>query len=82
MQGVTLIGERYFYTEWHDENSNRTGRMLYDHKTDPEENTNISELKENEALVQALSKKLKQNLDEAYWAEPKGSYSHRMHRNY
>lgn len=82
MQGVTLIGERYFYTEWHDGNRNRTARMLYDHKTDPKENTNISELKENEGIVQTLSKKLCQNLDEAYWAEAFGDYSHRLHRNY
>ena len=82
MQGVTLIGERHFYSEWHDEERNRTARMLYDHESDPDENINIAELIENESLVNALSTTLIQNLGEEYWAPPVGDYSHRLHRNY
>ncbi len=82
MQGVTLIGERYFYSEWHDDEQNRTARMLYDHDNDPNENVNIAELIENESLVNELSAKLNKRLDEAYWATEVGSYSHRLHRNY
>ena len=82
MQGVTLIGERHFYSEWHDTERNRIARMLYDHERDPHENTNIAELKENEGLVHSLSTTLNQKLDVYYWAPPVGEYTHRIHRNY
>jgi iduronate 2-sulfatase len=82
MQGVTLIGERYFYSEWHDKDRNRTARMLYDHERDPHENINIAELEENESLVGTLSATLNQNLNKHYWAPSIGNYSHRLHRNY
>ncbi len=72
--GITYVGERYFYTEWHDPGRNTVARMLYDHENDPDENTNIAELDENADLVKELSEKLRQNLKEEYWAEGVGSY--------
>lgn len=39
--------------------------MLYDHENDPDENINISEYPENEALVDSLSKKLYKEMEMA-----------------
>ena len=75
MKGVTLIGDRYFYTEWHDEERNSIARMLYDHQTDSDENTNIADTPENKALVDELSASLNSQLDEEYWAPAVGDYS-------
>ena len=74
MKGVTLINDRYFYTEWHDAERNRVGRMLYDHKTDPGENMNIAENKKNASLVEELSGKLNKNLANDYWDPSVGKY--------
>ena len=73
-KGVTLVGDRYFYTEWHDPEKNTVARMLYDHETDPNENENIAELEDNSALVKELSERLNENLDENYWEEGVGDY--------
>jgi iduronate 2-sulfatase len=57
--GFTMRTEQYQYTEWKDpETELATARMLYDHQVDPEENVNIAELQENEALVDSLSLKM------------------------
>jgi len=77
MKGVTLIDDQYFYTEWHDEQRNRSGRMLYNHSVDPNENVNIAELPENEELVKSLSDKLNKNLAPDYWEPQRGVYSGR-----
>ncbi len=74
MKGVTLIGERYFYTEWHDREKNKVARMLYDHKIDPMENKNIAELPGNATLVEELSNKLNQNLADDYWTPVEAEY--------
>jgi arylsulfatase A-like enzyme len=74
MNGVTLVGERYFYTEWHDPERRETGRMLYDHQRDPEENLNIAESEGMAALVKELSEQLHQNLADDYWAPSTGVY--------
>jgi len=75
MKGVTLIQDRYFYTEWHNKNKDEIGRMLYDHKDDPEENKNIAELPENAQLVKELSTRLNQNLAADYWSPAVGEYN-------
>ena len=56
--GDSIRTERYLYTEWTGKTGSRYARMLYDHQTDPNENVNISENPENEALVWRLSKML------------------------
>jgi len=53
--GDSVITDRYLYTEWQRKSGDRYARMLYDHKVDPNENTNISERPENAALVRKLS---------------------------
>ena len=56
--GDSVKTDRYRYTEWCRKNGTRYARMLYDHKTDPHENVNISELSQNKDLVEKLSKML------------------------
>ncbi|NIP25453.1 MAG: sulfatase-like hydrolase/transferase [Phycisphaerae bacterium] len=54
--GDSIKTDRYRYTEWRRKNDTIYARMLYDHKTDPHENVNISELPENKEIVVKLSK--------------------------
>jgi iduronate 2-sulfatase len=56
--GDSVKTDRYRYTEWRGKNGQVYARMLYDHKTDPHENVNISELPQNKAIVEKLSKLL------------------------
>lgn len=51
--------ERYSYTEWVKEEY-KGDRMLFDHKTDPEENVNVVNRPEYKAVADSLSIKLKQ----------------------
>lgn len=50
-RGNSVRTDRYLYTEWRDERGERVARMLFDHQSDPQENTNISEDPANESLV-------------------------------
>lgn len=58
--GDSIKTDRYRYTEYSDKEGSLISRMLYDHHTDPHENTNISELPENSSTVAELSQKLKE----------------------
>ena len=55
--GLTLILDRYAYTEWRNDEDRIYSRMLFDHNVDPDENNNIAELPENKNLVNMLSSK-------------------------
>ena len=57
--GESIRTDRYRYTEWTEDDGTFVNRMLYDHKVDPMENENISELPENQELIQQLSKMIK-----------------------
>jgi arylsulfatase A-like enzyme len=57
--GDSVRTERYRYTEWVDDSGSQYARMLYDHETDPNENTNIAENPENAEIVGQLSSLLK-----------------------
>jgi arylsulfatase A-like enzyme len=62
-QGETILTENHSYTEWIDYKTGRPyARMLYDLQSDPEENTNVSELPENSDLIQSLQAKLHQHI--------------------
>ena len=65
--GITLIGRRYFYTEYHDAEGKVTDRMLYDHETDPGENVNLANRPEYGELVERLHGELWARLPEGYW---------------
>ncbi|AQT67688.1 Choline-sulfatase [Anaerohalosphaera lusitana] len=58
---VAMKTDRYLYTEWV-KGGETTGRMLFDHKNDPEENINIAEKPENAELVKRLSGKVHEHL--------------------
>ncbi len=61
--GETILTKTHAYTEWI---NNKTGqpyaRMLYDHRTDPEENVNVADKPENQKLVEGLHEKLTRHL--------------------
>ena len=57
-EGATIKTNRYAYTEWTDDNSKSYAQMLYDHRTDPDENMNIADLPENKERVIELKQKL------------------------
>ncbi len=50
--------DRYLYTEWRKDNR-ITDRMLFDHKTDPQENRNIAGDPEARDVVESLSRMLR-----------------------
>jgi hypothetical protein len=52
--GQSVKTDRYRYTEWFKTGEPPYARMLYDHKTDPMENVNISERPENKELVEQM----------------------------
>ncbi len=62
--GETVKTERYAYTEWTTEEGERYARMLYDHQTDPNENVNIVDKPENEAVVKELTAMLRKGPDD------------------
>ena len=57
--GDSVKTDRYRYTEWRRKDGTMYARMLYDHRTDPHENVNISELPRNKEVVEKLSKMLR-----------------------
>ncbi len=57
--GDSIRTDRYLYTEWRNQQGELYAKMLYDHKTDPQENVNIAEKPDNEELVKQLSQQLK-----------------------
>lgn len=63
--GYAMRTDRYHYIEWYYwDNDNKVAldyvaSELYDHQTDPGENTNIADIPENKDLVNDLSKALK-----------------------
>jgi len=65
INGESIKTDRYLYTEWYDKEGVFYGRMLYDHHIDPDENINISEFPENNALVDSLSKILHKEMQSA-----------------
>ena len=56
IMGYTVQTDRYRYTEWIRESTGELmARDLFDHQTDPEENSSIANDPENEELMQKLS---------------------------
>ena len=66
-KGITTIKENYFYTEWVDESDTPFARMLYDHARDPDENVNISEQNQNEAVIVQMSEEMRRSRAENYF---------------
>ena len=53
--GDSVRTDRYLYTEWTDDAGRPTARMLYDHQTDPEENTSLAERPDQAQTVAQLA---------------------------
>jgi arylsulfatase A-like enzyme len=64
--GVTLIQDDYFYTEFINDKDSVLANMLFDHNTDPDENTNLSNNKDFQAIVSSLSSQLKEKRGSAF----------------
>jgi len=60
-EGVTTIRDSWFYTEWIDDADSAYTRMLYDHRTDPGENVNISEEEAHEGIIENLSAEMRRS---------------------
>jgi len=56
VRGVSMRSGRWRYTVW---NGGEAGRQLYDHNTDPHELTNLADLPDHAATVQALDAELR-----------------------
>ncbi len=56
--GDTIRTDRHRYTEYTNDRGKLLGRMLYDHRTDPGENVNLSERPETEDLNRRLHRQL------------------------
>ena len=54
--GYSMRTDRYRFTAWVQRNDHTkvVGLELYDHQTDPQENTNVAALPGNAALVERL----------------------------
>jgi arylsulfatase A-like enzyme len=59
-KGDSVKTNRYRYTEWRGKDGGVYARMLYDHKVDLAENTNIAESPRNKELVRKLSNMLRE----------------------
>lgn len=57
-RGYAMRTDRYRFIEWAGKNSEKRVYELYDEQSDPQENTNIANLPENESLVKSLSAQL------------------------
>ena len=67
--GVTLIRDQFFYTEWLDEDNQMKARMLFDHTTDPLEMHNLAEEESHEQLVSELSQQLRANWGDDFFMD-------------
>ena len=70
--GDTIRTDRYFYTEWN-RDGKTTARMLYDHQSDPMENTNIVDTAEGNRVAAQLSGLLKSGWKPVAGALPNSS---------
>jgi len=67
--GVTLIKDRFFYTEWIDEQANVQARMLFDHERDPLELENLAERPNYAEQADTFSNFLRQHWGKAFFQE-------------
>jgi arylsulfatase A-like enzyme len=58
--GDTIRSEHYRFSEYTNRQDKPTGRMLYDHDTDPGENVNVSEHDRNADVVEELTRELRE----------------------
>jgi hypothetical protein len=64
--GLTIINQKYAYTEWTNKQDSIFARMLYDHSVDPGENINIAVNPGMQPLMDSLSQLLLENRGKDY----------------
>ena len=64
--GDTIRSDRYRYSVYRDKKGAVTGRMLYDHVADPDENVNVAVNPENGPLVKQLERELMDRMGKPY----------------
>lgn len=67
--GVTIIQNDYFYTDFLGEDDQPEARMLFDHASDPLELNNLAELDEYQPLVEELHTKLVDNWGDEFFVD-------------
>ncbi|KPL13849.1 MAG: iduronate sulfatase [Bacteroides sp. SM23_62] len=65
--GLTIQTREFAYTEWFNREDSLMGSMLYDHRTDRDENFNLAGLPEYENLADSLSRVMHANKGEDYY---------------
>ncbi len=65
--GITVICDQYFYTEWVNDKDSSYARMLYDHAVDPKENRNLSEEPDLQELTLDLASQMRQERGSDYF---------------
>ncbi len=65
--GITLIKDKYFYTEWLNDEGVVRAKMLFDHKTDPLEINNLIDHPDYQTKAQELSKILHENWGDSFF---------------
>ena len=60
--GDTIRTDRYRYTIYRGRNGQKTGHMLYDHQTDPDENVNVADDPSYAEAVKSLASRLKSTM--------------------
>ena len=58
--GITLVYNNYFYTEWRNEKDSVYSKMLFDHMSDPKENFNLADHPNFSSLTDSLAVKITQ----------------------
>ena len=69
--GVTIITDQYFYTEWLSDLDSIYARMLFDHNTDQVEMNNIAEDPKLQSLVDSLSNLQREHRGKDFWKRVK-----------
>ena len=65
--GLTIQTREYAYTEWSTKEDSIIGTMLYDHRSDLDENFNLAGLPEHEVLIDSLSRIMNANKGKDYY---------------
>lgn len=67
--GVTIVKDNYFYTEYLGEDDEPVARMLFDHATDPLELNNLAEREDYREIVAELHAMLSENWGEDFFVD-------------
>ncbi|MEM9280481.1 MAG: sulfatase [Verrucomicrobiota bacterium] len=71
-EGDTIRTDQYRYTIYRDGEGQKTGHMLYDHDSDPNENVNVADQRGYSEVVQKLASKLENTMGRPGDHQPKG----------